>query len=285
MFEPVTFTGAVVVFDNFKLEVVVKEAAGKDTVPALWAISKNAPEADASTWPPEAVKPKVEPTSFNVLLAATTKLELVVAESVNAVTTASVVKLVEVAPDTVKAAKALVVPAVVVFILMVLPLPTDKEEEADPVMVPAPDNAPETVNVLLPIVSPDPEPIATVATVKLADIAGVVELLMIILDAEVGTPPHQLPATLASAPFAPCHVVLLMVILVPLSLDCTLGVDELILILYPMPGVVPGGIVISIVPEPVEFNVPSETGLEKLPDASESCAENTFPPVKEPPTV
>ena len=150
------------------------------------------------------------------------------ADKVSAVTTASVVKLVKEAPETVNAAKAFVVPGVVVFILMLLPLPTAKLEVEEPVIVPAPNKAPVTVKVLLPMVKP--ELIAAVATVKLPDMIGAVELMMM-LEAEVGKPPHQFAPVFASAPALPIQELLVTAISVPLFEDETEGKEELILIL------------------------------------------------------
>ena len=48
-------TAVVFEFDNFKFEMVVKQPAGKETVPEEGAISKKAPVADASIAPPEVV--------------------------------------------------------------------------------------------------------------------------------------------------------------------------------------------------------------------------------------
>jgi hypothetical protein len=62
----------------------------------------------------------------------------------------------------------------------------------------------------------------------------------------------------------------LIVRLVPLSAEVTVGFEDTILILYPVPVAVPAGIVPLIVPFPVELSVPMLTGLAKLPLASES---------------
>ena len=57
------------------------------------------------------------------------------------------------------------------------------------------------------------------------------------------------------------------------------GVDEMILIRYPLPAAVPPGIVAVIVPADVDVKVPIAVGLANEPDELDNCAVNTLPDV------
>jgi hypothetical protein len=65
--------------------------------------------------------------------------------------------------------------------------------------------------------------------------------------------------------------------LVPLSEPVTTGFELTTLIRYPVPVVVPAGIVALIVPAVVLVSVPILTGEVKLPAAFDNCAVNIFP--------
>ena len=73
--------------------------------------------------------------------------------------------------------------------------------------------------------------------------------------------------------------------LVPLSVPVMEGFDPITRMRYAEPATVEEGIVALIVPDVVAFSVPIDTGDEKFPAASESCAVNTFPVLNAPVVV
>ena len=67
------------------------------------------------------------------------------------------------------------------------------------------------------------------------------------------------------------------VILAPLSDPITTGFELTTRIRYPLPAVVPAGMVPEIVPAAVDVKVPMLTGLANEPAAFDNCAVNTLP--------
>ena len=76
-----------------------------------------------------------------------------------------------------------------------------------------------------------------------------------------------------------------MVMLAPLSLPVTTGVELATRMRYALPAAVPLGMVAAMVPAAVAVNVPMLVGLAKEPVELESWAVNTLPAVKVPTQV